>query len=283
MDKLYANGTIQISSFDTSKIVAYGYGNVRYANSNTSLAGQQGDVIGLTNSKKVLKKTNVANVINVSGPETRPLTTSFLTDIIRNTTTNTADVKIREDVTGGDVSRLLYDTSRQTSRVQDILANAEINYGATGGTKIVDWGSKYKGKPMYVGALAGNNKISFEDIFRETPESFRKIDEVEAELEFRYINPSDLEVLKQLTANTTVPTPGYIPPTPGAGSIGGFNAFGEPDFDFRIGSKKTIPPVSADYIPFDKSVDVDWWVDNYTKPFNHPSLDGFSMTLSVMN
>ena len=51
----------------------------------------------------------------------------------------------------------------------------------------------------------------------------------------------------------------------------------------RTGGGRSIPPVVANYIPFDKSVDVDWWVDNYTKPFTNPSLDGFSMSLSVMN
>ena len=100
---------------------------------------------------------------------------------------------------------------------------------------------------MYVGAVAGNNKISFEDIFRETPESFRKIDSVEAELEFRYINPSDLEVLKQLTSNTSVPSPGTIP----FDFEPGDNIFGEPDF--RTGGKRNVPIQSANFRPFDKS------------------------------
>ena len=71
LDKVYANGTLQISNFDTSKIGAYGYGNIRYANSNTSLAGQQGDVIGLTNTKRVRSILCKKNCLLYTSPSPR--------------------------------------------------------------------------------------------------------------------------------------------------------------------------------------------------------------------
>ena len=77
--KLYSNGTIQINNFNTTSIGAYGYGNVRYLNSNTSTSGSQGTAIGLTNSKQVLRKTNVANVITIADAGfMKPLTTSYI-------------------------------------------------------------------------------------------------------------------------------------------------------------------------------------------------------------
>ena len=94
--------------------------------------------------------------------------------------------------------------------------------------------------------------MSFEAVFGEPPESFRSIDEVEAELEFRYVTPSDLETLKQLTSD-------------GAGSL-----------ETSFASKRTPTPML-------RNVDLDWWVETYTKPMYKPSLDGFSMDMTILS
>ena len=278
ISRLYSNGSIKIANFDTTNIGAYGYGNVRFTNSNTSVAGSQGTVVGVTGNKRILVKTNVANEINLYvNDAVKDLTTAFNIDLVRNTTTKTAEIKVREDVTAGDVKRILYDTGSKQSKTLDLLTGAEINYGSTGGTTINEWQSKYKGKPMYIGALAGNNDLILENIFRDTPESFRRIDNVEVKLEFRYITSSDLETLKQLTVKNPSlytdpprkdPKPGVLPP-------------------FKVdGGKRdtTVYPTSvASYTAFETDVDVDWWVDTYTKPWLDCGMEGFSMSLSAVD
>ena len=270
INRLYSNGTIRIANFDTTNIGAYGYGNVRFTNSNTSVAGSQGTVVGVTGNKRVLRKTNVANEINIGvNDAVKDLTTAFNIDLARDTVAKQVDITVREDVTAGDVKRILYDTGSKQSKTLDLLTGAEINYGSTGGTTINEWQSKYKGKPMYIGALAGNNNLILENIFRDTPESFRRIDNVEVKLEFRYITSSDLETLKQLTA--TDPRLYTDPPKVG-GPV-------KPPYEVMTSSKN--PAMS--YTPFEKNVDVDWWVDTYTKPWLDCGMEGFSMSLSAQD
>ena len=259
--KLYSNGTLQINNFTTTSMGAYGYGNVRYTNSNTSTSGSQGTVIGLSNSKQILKKTNVANQINIDDAGSlKPLTTSYTVDISKDTTTNEADIRLREDVTAGDVRRLLFDTSRRTSGTLDMLTGTRINYGTNGnGADIVDFSSKYAGKPMYIGALSKNQPMSIQSVFKDAPESFRSVDNVEVELEFRYITTADLETLKNLTS------------------------FEPKNRNRMYDSNSPIFETFSGRTAFDTTVDVDWWVDTYTKPLSNPSLDGFSMKLSANN
>ena len=263
--KLYSNGTLQVSNFTTTSIGAYGYGNVRYTNSNTSTRGNQGTVIGLTNSKQVLKKTNIANQINIADAGAlKPLTTTYTVEVQKDTTNNEADIRIREDVTAGDVRRLLFDTSRKTSGSLEMLKNATINYGTSGnGVALRDFNSKYKNNPMYVGALAKKNPMTLQSIFSDAPESFRSVDDIDVELEFRYITAGDLRVLQTLTTK---------------------------NYDLIVGSRTddlaNDAPISAGAVSgnaFDTTVDVDWWVDTYTKPLTNPSLDGFSMKLLASN
>ena len=33
----------------------------------------------------------------------------------------------------------------------------------------------------------------------------------------------------------------------------------------------------------DRRVNIDWWLDTYSKPLNKPTLDGFSMTMQMMS
>ena len=267
--KLFSNGTIQINNFNTASIGAYGYGNVRYLNSNTSISGSQGTAIGLTNSKQVLRKTNVANVITIADAGfMKPLTTSFSVDIQKGT--DEADIRLREDVTAGDVSRLLFETSRKTSNTLEMLKNAKIDYGTAGnGRAQRDFNSKYKGKPMYVGALAKDFPMTLQSIFSDAPESFRSVDDVEVELEFRYINLADLNTLKTLTSKPNFPDVGYKDWEP----------------EFQEGPPAEFEKRSAGIYPeaFDTTVDIDWWVDTYTRPLVNPSLDGFYMKLSGTN
>ena len=279
--KLFSNGTIQINNFDTSSMGAYGYGNVRYLNSNTSISGSQGNFVGLTNSKQVLKKTNVANVITIANAGfLKPLTTAFKVDVQKDTTNNLADIRLREDVTAGDVSRLLFETSRKTSNTLEMLKNAKINYGTQGnGIAQRDFNSMYKNKPMYVGALAKDMPMTLQSIFSDAPESFRSVDDVEVELEFRYITQADLEILKNLTVKENVPDIGsrtYDYDFEFDGGIGGEYGFGKPQ-DIQNGSSNNYPTL------FQTDVDVDWWVDTYTKPLTNPSLDGFYMSLLATN
>jgi hypothetical protein len=240
--KLYSNGTLQVSNFTTTSIGAYGYGNVRYTNSNTSTRGNQGTVIGLTNSKQVLKKTNIANQINIADAGAlKPLTTTYTVEVQKDTTNNEADIRIREDVTAGDVRRLLFDTSRKTSGSLEMLKNATINYGTSGnGVALRDFNSKYKNNPMYVGALAKKNPMTLQSIFSDAPESFRSVDDIDVELEFRYITAGDLRVLQTLTTK---------------------------NYDLIVGSRTddlaNDAPISAGAVSgnaFDTTVDVDWWV-----------------------
>ena len=261
--KLYSNGTLQVNNFTTTSIGAYGYGNVRYTNSNTSIPGNQGTVIGLTNSKQILKKTNVANQINIDDAGSlKPLTTTYTVDIQKDSTNNDADIRLREDVTAGDVRRLLFDTSRKTSGKLDMLKGTKINFGTNGnGIEIKDFNSKYAGKPMYIGALSKNLPMSIHSVFKDSPESFRSVDNIEVELEFRYITSADLETLRNVTSTD-----------PAVNQQRGYSENGAPIF-------KTFNGTSA----FDTTVDIDWWVDTYTKPLTNPSLDGFSMKLSANN
>ena len=261
--KLYSNGTLQINNFTTTSMGAYGYGNVRYTNSNTSTGGNQGTVIGLSNSKQVLKKTSVANQINIEDAGAlKPLTTSYTVDIQKDTTNKEADIRLREDVTAGDVRRLLFDTSRKTSGTLDMLKGSTINYGSNGnGVVLNDFNSKYAGKPMYVGALSKNLPMSIQSIFKDAPESFRSVDNVEVELEFRYISTADLQTLKNLTS---------------AGNP-------KDQTGYRVDSNSPIYKTFETRTAFDTTVDIDWWVETYTKPLSNPSLDGFSMKLSANN
>ena len=65
---------------------------------------------------------------------------------------------------------------------------------------IDDWSSKYNGMPMYVAPLSNGNKITFETMLDQPAESFRKVDEVQAELEFRYVTDADLKALQDVTS-----------------------------------------------------------------------------------
>ena len=267
LTKLYSNGTLQISGISTTLMGAYGYGNIRYSNGNTSTAGNQGTLIGITNSKRVLKPTSVSNQIEVEVADAlKPLTTSYTVDLQKDTTNKEADIRLREDVTSGDVRRLLFDTSRKTTGVLDMMSGTEINYGSnSSGVPLKDFNSKYLGKPMYVGPLAGNKLMSIQSIFKDAPESFRSVDDVEVELEFRYITRGDLETLKNLTVSTR---PADIRRSEVVSNIEG----GE-----------VLRGAALDLQAFDKTVDINWWVETYTKPLKNPSLDGFSMKLSASN
>ena len=198
----------------------------------------------------------------------KPLTTSFSVDIQKGT--DEPDIRLREDVTAGDVSRLLFETSRKTSNTLEMLKNAKIDYGTAGnGRAQRDFNSKYKGKPMYVGALAKDFPMTLQSIFSDAPESFRSVDDVEVELEFRYINLADLNTLKTLTSKPNFPDVGYKDWEP----------------EFQEGPPAEFEKRSAGIYPeaFDTTVDIDWWVDTYTRPLVNPSLDGFYMKLSGTN
>ena len=87
-------------------------------------------------------------------------------------------------------------------------------------------------------------KLHLKQCLTSTLNPFRKVDEVEAELEFRYVTDADLKALQDVTSS----------------------------YDKATGKA----------IPMDRRVNIDWWLDTYSKPLNKPTLDGFSMTMQMM-
>ena len=242
--RLNTENLLTISNFDSRKIGAYGLGRMDSLNSNTDVKTES--IPSLSGKQFILNKPS-SNVVTMNPSlAVRNLTTNFIVDIDRNND-NTADIRIRDDVSAGDLKKLLFTASRDTSKSLDMLEKAFINYGTSGtrGVNKSDWTSSYNGNPMYIGPLSNGMDLTFDTIFDQPPESFRKIDEVEAELEFRYISEADLETLKSLTA-TFDSTTNY--PTPMA-----------------------------------REQDIDWWIDTYSKPMYKPSLDGFKMQMNVVS
>ena len=278
-----SNTSIKIENFDYRKIGTYGLGHMRFLNGNSAV--NAGAIPNLVHKKYFLNKKTDANVITTNASDgIRNLKTSFIVDIDRNVNENTADIRFRNDGTAGDLGKLLFKTGHDTTVTQDMLKDATVQVGPFVGTgrRLHDWSSKYNGKPMYIGALAGDQMMSFEALIDSPSESFSKVDEIEAELEFRYIDINDLETLNQLTRS---PAPRYEPDTVQSKSnnIDKGKGFYDPRDDLEPISGT--PPVSKrlPYYqdPLERIEDLDWWVETYTKPMNKPSLDGFKMNFAV--
>ena len=176
------SNALTLSSFTTSNLGNYGFGNVQYMNSNTST----GVIPGVSGSERPFKINGNTVIVDVAD-SVRTMQTRFPVHTLRDTTNNTVDLFFRDNG-AGEFARVLFNDSEKTPEEQQLLSNDP--------SKLFN----YNNKPVYLGLglPISRNQLSLETDFTGIPESLRSIDGVELDLEFRYVTEEGLrELLRQ--------------------------------------------------------------------------------------
>ena len=249
---------LTISGFTTSNLGTYGFGNVQFLNSNTST----GKIAGVSGTDRPLRINSNTIILDV-GDSVRTMQSRFPVHTLRDTTLNTVDLFFKSD-SAAEFGRVLFNSSEKTPEEQDIISNDP--------SKILN----YNNKPIFIGLglPTSDNALTLETDFAGIPESLRSIDEVELDLEFRYVTSEGLKQLLDMTGLR-------VQTGAGSGGIGTTNPYNPEGTNF-VDDPAQINN-SAELLRELDNFDAEWWIENFTYKQITPSLDGMFVELSGRN